>query len=141
MAGNGKAEARTEELATMFVELELEEAKLKSRRKVLVADILNLVAEPPEKGTVTLVGKEHRIKLVYKQNTTYPDKTALQEVVVELGDKGEELFRMDLKARDSKVDEWIVENMLGANAELATRLKDLQKVNAGTTSVKVEPNV
>ena len=127
-------ERRNQELAEMMAAIEVEESKLRSRKKALIGDILDRVDDPPDTGTVTIPGETHQIKVVFKQNTSFPDKDKLNDLVEALGPSADGLFRFELKPRGAAVDKFID----SGESEHAAALAELRVKRPASPSVKVE---
>ena len=129
---------KVDELAGMLADIETEEYKLKQRKQLLGEQILELIDDPPKKGTVPLEGSEFCIAVEFKESASYRDKEALEEWVLSASES-EPLFRIDYKERTAVVERFLDENE-GQDSRCGTEarhLKELRTVKPGKPSIKL----
>lgn len=124
-----------EGLVEAWGKIEIDEARVKARKKEIVSKILELV-KPPEggRGTVKLPGNEKQFSVTFKQNVSYSDKEKLAEIFTELPDEAGDLFRIELKEKTQAMEDYL-KNSGNPHVEA---LKQIRQVKAGAPGVKVE---
>jgi len=127
-------EATAERLAGEFAQLEIEELKLKRRKKELIEKAVAMVEKAPSAGVATVRGKMKQLKITFRENISYSDKGKLEDIVMGLP-SNQQLFRIDFRERRSEVEKYIT-----SGGQFAKQLEEIRVVRQGAPSVKIEVN-
>jgi len=123
---------KIDHLAEVWSKLELEEIKIKERKRTALGEILALVDQPPDRGTVNLEGETKKVALTFRENVSYSDKEELERLVLSIPN-GEDMFRMELKERTAKVEDFL----RSTKGEDVDKLLLIRKVKQGSTGIKI----
>lgn len=105
----------------------------------IAGEIAELEAKVLEQanGNKVLVGDALKVKIVYRENVSYPDKDKLATLVVDNQDVLGPLFRTKLEESGSKVTSYLEI----ADTPLAKELRAIRVVKDGKPTLTVEPIV
>lgn len=115
--------------------LEVAKKKAKKAHDALVAHVCqeaeNRGDAVPEAGTLKCEGEDFTVTVTFRQNVTYTNKEALEELA--LNEELEGLFRCDFKERAAQVEKYLETHQ----GELAEALQAIRKKTKGKETLKI----
>lgn len=124
---------RVDELGKKYRELSTSLKKVGEEISTIEAELVECTPKK-DSGVVHLDGNEFGFDITYRQNVSYLDKNALNDVIGSLpeGD-AEKMFRFEAKEKTKEVEKYIE-----AGGTFAPRLAEIRTVKSGKPSIKLK---